>query len=142
MPPASVAPAPAVRPAAAVVAPAPAVRTAPAVGAAVRPAVGAPVPGAPVVVAGAVCAELVPALGETERDALLKLAVTGTPFAVALSLVGRFAARRYLHREQRAGRFVRRVVVAGSAAAASTVRANATGCAPGPTRTTGVGYAR
>ncbi|GAA3574330.1 sugar transferase [Microlunatus spumicola] len=71
-----------------------------------------------VVVAGAVCAELVPALAETERDALLKLAVTGTPFAVALSVVGRFAARKYLHREQRAGRFVRRVVVAGSAAAA------------------------
>ena len=72
-----------------------------------------------VVVAGAFSAELVPALMETERDALLKLAVTGTPFAVVLSVAGRFAARRYLHREQRAGRLVRRVVVAGSAAAAS-----------------------
>ncbi|GAB2590234.1 sugar transferase [Microlunatus antarcticus] len=72
-----------------------------------------------VVVAGAVSAELVPALLETERDALLKLAVTGTPFAVALSVGGRFAARKFLHRQQRAGRLVRRVVVAGSAAAAS-----------------------
>lgn len=72
-----------------------------------------------VVVAGAVCAELVPALMETERDALLKLAVTGTPFAVVLSIGGRFAARKFLHRQQRAGRLVRRVVVAGSAVAAS-----------------------
>ena len=72
-----------------------------------------------VVVAGAFSAELVPALMETERDALLKLAVTGTPFAVVLGVAGRFAARKYLHREQRAGRLVRRVVVAGSAAAAS-----------------------
>ena len=56
---------------------------------------------------------------ETEREALLKLAVTGTPFAVALSVAGRFVARRFLHREQRDGRLVRRVVVAGSAAAAS-----------------------
>lgn len=72
-----------------------------------------------VVVAGAVCAELVPTLLETVRDALLKLVVVGTPFAVALSLGGRLAARRYLHRAQRTGRLVRRVVVAGSAAAAS-----------------------
>jgi exopolysaccharide biosynthesis polyprenyl glycosylphosphotransferase len=72
-----------------------------------------------VVVAGAMCAELVPALAETERDALLKLAVTGTPFAVVLSIAGRFGARKFLHSRQRTGRLVRRVVVAGSAAAAS-----------------------
>jgi exopolysaccharide biosynthesis polyprenyl glycosylphosphotransferase len=72
-----------------------------------------------VVVAGAMCAELVPALMETERDALLKLTVTGTPFAVVLSVAGRFGARKFLHAQQRAGRLVRRVVVAGSAAAAS-----------------------
>lgn len=72
-----------------------------------------------VVVAGAVGAELIPTLSATERDALLKLAVTGTPFAVALSIGGRFVGRQLLHRQQRAGRLVRRVVVAGSAAAAS-----------------------
>ncbi len=84
-----------------------------------------------VVVTGAVCAELVPALSPTERDALLKLAVTGTPFAVVLSVAGRFAARKFLHRQQRAGRLVRRVVVAGSAAAASQLirrLANDSGC--------------
>ena len=71
-----------------------------------------------VVVVGAMSAELVPSLSEVERDALLKLAVTGTPFAVLLSVGGRFLARRYLHHQQHAGRFVRRVVVVGSAAAA------------------------
>ena len=71
-----------------------------------------------VVVVGAMSAELVPSLTEIERDALLKLAVTGTPFAVLLSVAGRFLARRYLHHQQHVGRFVRRVVVVGSAAAA------------------------
>ena len=74
-----------------------------------------------VVVVGAVSAELVPSLTETERDALLKLAVTGTPFAVLLSVGGRFLARRYLHHQQRGGRLVRRVVVVGSAAAAKSL---------------------
>jgi exopolysaccharide biosynthesis polyprenyl glycosylphosphotransferase len=72
-----------------------------------------------VVVAGAVCAELVPTLAQVERDALLKLAVTGTPFAAVLSVGARAGARQFLHSRQRAGRLVRRVVVAGSAAAAS-----------------------
>lgn len=71
-----------------------------------------------VVVAGAMCAQLVPMLVEAERDALLKLVVTGTPFAVVLSGTGRFVARKFLHHRQRAGHLVRRVVVAGSAVAA------------------------
>ena len=71
-----------------------------------------------VVVVGAMSAELVPSLTQVERDALLKLTVTGTPFAVLLSVGGRFLARRYLHHQQHDGRLVRRVVVVGSAAAA------------------------
>ena len=71
-----------------------------------------------VVVAGAMSAELVPTLSLAERDALLKLVVTGTPFAVALSIGGRFVGRKLLHRQQRVGRLVRRVVVTGSATAA------------------------
>ncbi|SEP61602.1 sugar transferase [Microlunatus flavus] len=76
-----------------------------------------------VVVAGAMGAELIPTLTAPERDALLKLTVTGTPFAVALGIGGRFVGRKLLHRQQRAGRLVRRVVVAGSAAAASELTA-------------------
>ena len=50
--------------------------------------------------------------------ALLKLVATGTPFAVLLSLLVRFFARRILHLLQRHGRSLRHVVVAGSFGAA------------------------
>ncbi len=50
--------------------------------------------------------------------ALLKLVATGTPFAVLLSLLVRFVARRILHLLQRHGRSLRHVVVAGSCDAA------------------------
>ena len=76
-----------------------------------------------IVVAGAVGAELIPTLTVTERDALLKLTVTATPFAVALSIGGRIVGRKLLHRRQRDGQLVRRVVVAGSAAAAGELAA-------------------
>jgi exopolysaccharide biosynthesis polyprenyl glycosylphosphotransferase len=50
--------------------------------------------------------------------ALLKLVVTGTPFAVLLSLVVRVLARRILHFLQSRGRSLRHVVVVGSFGAA------------------------
>jgi exopolysaccharide biosynthesis polyprenyl glycosylphosphotransferase len=50
--------------------------------------------------------------------ALLKLVVTGTPFAVLLSLLVRFFARRILHLLQRHGRSLRHVLVVGSFGAA------------------------
>ncbi len=50
--------------------------------------------------------------------ALLKLVATGAPFAVILSLLVRFLARRILHLLQRRGSSLRHVVVAGSFAAA------------------------
>jgi exopolysaccharide biosynthesis polyprenyl glycosylphosphotransferase len=50
--------------------------------------------------------------------AILKLVAIGTPFAVLLSLVVRFLARRVLHQLQRRGRSLRHVVVAGSFTAA------------------------
>jgi exopolysaccharide biosynthesis polyprenyl glycosylphosphotransferase len=50
--------------------------------------------------------------------ALLKLVVTGTPFAVLLSLLVRFLARKILRLLQRHGRSLRHVVVAGSFGAA------------------------
>jgi exopolysaccharide biosynthesis polyprenyl glycosylphosphotransferase len=50
--------------------------------------------------------------------AILKLVATGTPFAVLLSLVVRFLARRVLHQLQRTGRSLRHVVVVGSFTAA------------------------
>jgi exopolysaccharide biosynthesis polyprenyl glycosylphosphotransferase len=56
--------------------------------------------------------------GALTPDALLKLVATGTPFAVALSLFVRFFARKVLHVLQRQGRSLRRVIVAGSFAAA------------------------
>jgi exopolysaccharide biosynthesis polyprenyl glycosylphosphotransferase len=50
--------------------------------------------------------------------ALLKLVATGIPFAVVLSLLVRFFARRILQLLQRHGRSLRHVVVAGSFGAA------------------------
>ena len=50
--------------------------------------------------------------------ALLKLVATATPFAVLLSLVVRFLARRVLHILHSDGRSLRHVLVAGSFAAA------------------------
>jgi exopolysaccharide biosynthesis polyprenyl glycosylphosphotransferase len=50
--------------------------------------------------------------------ALLKLVATGTPFAVLLSLLVRFLARKVLHYLQRRGRSMRHVIVVGSFAAA------------------------
>jgi exopolysaccharide biosynthesis polyprenyl glycosylphosphotransferase len=50
--------------------------------------------------------------------ALLKLVVTGTPFAVLLSLLVRFFARRVLHLLQRQGHSLRHVLVVGSFGAA------------------------
>jgi exopolysaccharide biosynthesis polyprenyl glycosylphosphotransferase len=50
--------------------------------------------------------------------AILKLVAIGTPFAVLLSLVVRFLARRILHQLQRRGRSLRHVVVVGSFTAA------------------------
>jgi exopolysaccharide biosynthesis polyprenyl glycosylphosphotransferase len=50
--------------------------------------------------------------------ALLKLVATGTSFAVLLSLVVRFLARKVLHQLQSHGRSLRHVVVVGSFAAA------------------------
>jgi exopolysaccharide biosynthesis polyprenyl glycosylphosphotransferase len=50
--------------------------------------------------------------------AVLKLVATGTPFAVLLSLVVRFLARKVLHQLQSRGRSLRHVLVVGSFAAA------------------------
>jgi exopolysaccharide biosynthesis polyprenyl glycosylphosphotransferase len=50
--------------------------------------------------------------------ALLKLVATGTPFAVLISLIVRFLARKVLHYLQRRGRSMRHVIVVGSFAAA------------------------
>ena len=52
------------------------------------------------------------------RFALLGVAAVGVPIAVVVSLTARILARKVLHRLQRQGRNIRRVVVAGSAAAA------------------------
>jgi exopolysaccharide biosynthesis polyprenyl glycosylphosphotransferase len=50
--------------------------------------------------------------------ALLQLVATGTPFAVVLSLLIRFVARKVLHFLQHRGRSLRNVLVVGSFAAA------------------------
>ena len=52
--------------------------------------------------------------GELTLYALLKLVVVAVPFAVVLSLIARFLARRVLHSLQARGRSVRNVVVVGS----------------------------
>jgi exopolysaccharide biosynthesis polyprenyl glycosylphosphotransferase len=81
--------------------------------------------GMAVVVAGALPAGLmaVPTgtldpTGALTLFALLKLVATGAPFAVLLSLLVRFFARRVLHFLQRRGRSLRNVVVVGSFGAA------------------------
>lgn len=56
--------------------------------------------------------------GALKLYALLKLVATGTPFAVLLSLLVRFLARRVLHFVQRRGRSLRHVLVVGSFGAA------------------------
>jgi exopolysaccharide biosynthesis polyprenyl glycosylphosphotransferase len=56
--------------------------------------------------------------GALKLYALLKLVATGTPFAVLLSLLVRFFARRFLHLVQRRGRSLRHVLVVGSFGAA------------------------
>jgi exopolysaccharide biosynthesis polyprenyl glycosylphosphotransferase len=75
-----------------------------------------------VVVAGALPAGLMAVPAETSDAvtlyALLKLVATATPFAVLLSLLVRFIARRVLHLLQRRGRSLRHVVVVGSFGAA------------------------
>ena len=50
--------------------------------------------------------------------ALLSVAAVGAPIAVVLSMMARVLARKLLHRLQEQGRNIRRVVVAGSGAAA------------------------
>ncbi len=50
---------------------------------------------------------------------LSALVVLGTPVAAMGSIVGRFSARKLLHHQQRQGRNVRKVIVAGSAYAAA-----------------------
>jgi exopolysaccharide biosynthesis polyprenyl glycosylphosphotransferase len=56
--------------------------------------------------------------GALKLYALLKLVATGTPFAVLLSLLVRFVARKCLHVLQSHGRSLRHVVVVGSFSAA------------------------
>ena len=70
-----------------------------------------------VVVAGALPAGII-AGDPLTLYALLKLVATGTPFAVLLSLMVRFFARRILHLMQRHGRSLRHVLVVGSFGAA------------------------
>jgi exopolysaccharide biosynthesis polyprenyl glycosylphosphotransferase len=55
----------------------------------------------------------------TGRYGVVALCVLGMPIAGAASLLVRFFARKNLHRQQREGRNVRRVIVAGSAYAAA-----------------------
>jgi exopolysaccharide biosynthesis polyprenyl glycosylphosphotransferase len=72
-----------------------------------------------VVVAGALPAGFMAVpTGALTPYAMLKLVVIGTPFAVLLSLLVRFVARRVLHHLQRSGRSLRHVVVVGSFGAA------------------------
>ena len=55
-------------------------------------------------------------------ETFLKLAVVATPFAAVMSLGVRFLAHQQLHRRQRTGANVRRVVVVGGWAAAKHLR--------------------
>jgi hypothetical protein len=57
-------------------------------------------------------------VGALTLYALLKLVATGTPFAVLLSLLVRFFARKLLHLLQSRGRSLRHVVVVGGFTAA------------------------
>ena len=70
-----------------------------------------------IVVAGALPAGIV-AADPLTLYASLKLVATATPFAVLLSLMVRFVARRILHLMQRHGRSLRHVLVVGSFGAA------------------------
>jgi exopolysaccharide biosynthesis polyprenyl glycosylphosphotransferase len=54
----------------------------------------------------------------TDRYGVLALSVLATPLAAGLSIVARLAGRGVLHRRQRAGKDVRRVIVVGSTYAA------------------------
>ena len=72
--------------------------------------------GVGVVVAGAFPAGLL------SQQTLLTLVVVGVPFAVLLSTVTRFIARKALHHRQSKGVSVRHVIVVGSAAAARELR--------------------
>lgn len=60
--------------------------------------------------------------GLMQETALLKLVVVGTPATVFLSLVGRYIARKSLHRRQAAGRNMRHVIVVGNWAAAKELK--------------------
>jgi exopolysaccharide biosynthesis polyprenyl glycosylphosphotransferase len=72
-----------------------------------------------VVVAGALPAGFMAVpTGALTLYALLKLVVTATPFAVLLSLLVRFCARKVLHHLQAHGHSLRHVVVVGSFGAA------------------------
>jgi exopolysaccharide biosynthesis polyprenyl glycosylphosphotransferase len=59
----------------------------------------------------------------TDRYGVVALCVMSVPLAGLASLAVRFAARRLLHRQQRLGRNVRRVIVAGSANSAAELNA-------------------
>ena len=52
-----------------------------------------------------------------DKYGVVALSVSAIPVAGALSLLARFGLRRHLHREQRSGRNLRRVVLVGSATA-------------------------
>lgn len=65
--------------------------------------------GVAIVVAGALPA------GWLSNDTLLTLVVVAVPLAVLSSLTARLITRKALHRQQRQGRSVRRVVIVGSA---------------------------
>ena len=68
-----------------------------------------------------IAAGAVPSAG-TNKYGLLALSVVAIPAAGVLSSLGRFAARKYLHRRQRAGRNLRRVVLVGSPDSVSDLR--------------------
>ena len=63
----------------------------------------------------------VPSAG-TNKYGLLALSVIAIPAAGVLSVLGRFAARKYLHQRQRTGRNLRRVVLVGSPDSVSDLR--------------------
>src|SRR5215203_5192503 len=58
------------------------------------------------------------AAGLFGAQTFMKLVVVATPFAGFLSFIVRYVARRHLHRQQRGGMSVRRVIVVGGWAAA------------------------
>ncbi len=62
----------------------------------------------------------------TGRYGVVALCVLGMPVAGGASLAVRFVARKHLHRQQRAGHNVRRVIVVGSAYAAADLTSKLT----------------